>query len=368
MAQDRVTPGVAERRCPNCGTRVARNAESCFMCGYDLRNQPQNRRRISWIDALLVVAVLAVLVFWWRVGTESSSEAVSEPGVQGILPTSIPLLEATATSTPTETPLPTATLPPITTETVLVKHTVESGETLLDIAILYGVSVEEIQQANGLTSELIRVGDELTIPVVREIGGALGNGPASDFSYVVEDGDTLITIALKFGSTVRDIQTINELAANDIIRPGDELVIPVRGVPEEVLQATPAPATAPDSAAPSGPPSSTIYISPRLIAPADGTTIPRTDAVPLQWASVDVLKPNEWYVVQVLPRSPQAQQLPTAWTKQTTYRLSAQLAPPEGELAEYDWLISVVRVQSGAGRPTLEAASPLSDIRRFIWR
>ena len=223
-------------------------------------------------DALLVVAVLAVLVFWWRVGTESSREAATlEPGVQGILPTSIPLLEATATSTPTETPVPTATLPPITTETILVKHAVESGETLLDIAILYGVSVEEIQQVNGLTTELIRVGDELTIPVVREIGGALGSGAASDFSYVVEDGDTLITIALKFGSTVRDIQTVNELAANDIIRPGDELVIPVRGVPEEVLQATPEPAASPDSATTSASQPSTIYISPRLLAPADGS-------------------------------------------------------------------------------------------------
>ena len=108
MAQERVTPGVAERRCPNCGTRVARNAESCFMCGYDLRNQPQRRRRFSWVDALLVLAVLVVLIFWWRVGTDSSQDGNAEAGVQGILPTSIPLLAATSTPLPTDTPAPTS--------------------------------------------------------------------------------------------------------------------------------------------------------------------------------------------------------------------------------------------------------------------
>ena len=96
MAQERITPGVSERRCPNCGTRVARTAESCFMCGYDLRNQPQKRRRLSLVDALLVLAVLAVLIFWWRVGTESSREVGEDGGVQAILPTSVPLMERDA--------------------------------------------------------------------------------------------------------------------------------------------------------------------------------------------------------------------------------------------------------------------------------
>src|SRR5215203_1985413 len=150
MAQERITPGVSERRCPNCGTRVARTAESCFMCGYDLRNQPQKRRRLSLVDALLVLAVLAVLIFWWRVGTESSREVGENGGVQGILPTSVPLMNATPTSLATSTPLPepSPTPPPITTETVLVKHIVEGGETLLSIAIQYDVTVDAIQQAN----------------------------------------------------------------------------------------------------------------------------------------------------------------------------------------------------------------------------
>ena len=82
-----------------------------------------------------------------------------------------------------------------------------------------------------------------------------------------------------------------------------------------------------------------------------------------------MLKPNEWYVLQIFPRSPQALTLSTAWTKQTSFRLGAELAPATGDLAEYDWLVSVVRVIPTAdGRLELEAASPPSEIRRFIWQ
>jgi LysM repeat protein len=339
------------------------------MCGYDLRNQPQKRRRLSLVDALLVLAVLAVLIFWWRVGTESSREVGEDAGVQGILPTSIPLMGSTPTPLPTATslPQPSPTPPPVTTETVLVKHIVEGGETLLSIALQYNVTVDEIQQANGLTNELIRIGDELTIPVVRESAGAGASGQSGNFTYTVEDGDTLISIALKFGSSVEAIQQANSLAGNALIRPGDSLVIPVQGVPPEALQPTVAPTTPPVAGAPA--PTPVVYAAPRLLAPPEAAEIVRTEPVLLQWASVAVLQPNEWYVLQLFARSPGARPLSTAWTKETSYRLGAELAPAEGELAEYDWLVSVVRVNpTGDGQLALEAASPPSEIRRFTWR
>src|SRR5688500_3785418 len=95
MAREQISPAVVERRCPNCGTRVARDAESCFMCGYDLRLPSRRRHRFSWIDALLVLAVLAVLGFWWRIASQPRQEQVSGDVPSPILPTSIPLLEAT---------------------------------------------------------------------------------------------------------------------------------------------------------------------------------------------------------------------------------------------------------------------------------
>ncbi|MBK8049520.1 MAG: LysM peptidoglycan-binding domain-containing protein [Anaerolineales bacterium] len=296
-----------------------------------------------------------------------ANEGANSSDVQAILPTSEPLLEPTATSTVTPTPLPTSTPPPIVTETLLLKHVVEGGESLLSIAIQYGISVEEIQRANGLSTELIRVGDELDIPVVRESGLTSSSGPADNFSYTVEDGDTLISIALKFGSTVEDIQTSNSLAANDLIRPGDLLNIPVRGAPVEALQLRGAPQSTPvpgeDTATPAP-----NYAEPRLVGPPNNESIVRTDPVMLEWAGLGELRPNEWYVVQVLPRSPQARPSSTAWTKDTRFQLGAELAPGEGERADYDWLVSVVRVIPTGSQAAVEAASPPSEIRRFSWQ
>jgi LysM repeat protein len=368
MAQERITPTIAERRCPNCGTRVARNAESCFMCGYDLRSQAQQGRRISWIDVLLVGAVLAVLIFWWRIGTGSVREAESTDVVQAILPTSIPLLEATPTPTPTATPPPTPTPVPIVQQVVLLRHVVQRGETLLSLAIQYDVSVEDIQRANNLSSELIRAGDELVIPVLRDSAAAQLSATTSNFEYIVQAGDTLSTIATRFGSSVENLMRANNLAAGQFIRPGDVLVIPVTGAPPEAFDVTPeATPAAPQGSG--GATTATIYAQPRLIAPSEGAVIARTEPVIFQWTTVDLLAANEWYVVQILPRNLAARTLPTAWTKQTTYRLEPSLAPEEGKAADYAWLVSVVRVvRTADGRTLLEAASPPSAVRTFSWR
>jgi LysM repeat protein len=332
------------------------------MCGYDLRNQAQGRRRFSWIDVTLVVAVLAVLVFWWRVGTESAQEAGEADVVQAILPTSVPLMEATATPTPTATPPPTPTPVPIVQETLLIRHAVQSGETLLSIAIDYDVSVEEIQRANNLTSELIRAGDELSIPVLRESAAAQSSAAATNFEYIVKSGDTLSTIATTFGTTVEDLLVANQLTAGEFIQPGDSLRLPLLGAPPEALGMTPEPAST-DAA------SAVIYVAPRPSTPEEGAVIARTDPVSFGWGSADALAANEWYVLQVLPRNLTARTLPPAWTKQTSFRLEPSLAPAEGEVADYAWLVSVVRVKRDAeGRALVEAASPPSTVRTFSWR
>jgi LysM repeat protein len=365
MAQERISQNVADRRCPNCGTRVARNAESCFMCGYDLRTKPQQQRRFSWIDGLLVLAVVAVLIFWWRVGTESAQQPEEEPGNAAILPTSIPLLEPTPTPTPTPTPAPTATPAELVEETVLVKHIVRAGETLGAIALQYDVTVEDIQAANSLDGFLIGIGDELTIPIVRtNTSGSNASGPQQDFLYTVESGDTLIGIALKFGSTTDSILQANGLATNALIIPGDQLIVPVANVPPEALTIE-----VPAAGAAATPRPGRVYAQPQLVNPPDGASLARSEPVLLQWVSVDLLQPNEWYVLQLFPRTLDSNQIPTAWTKQTSFRLETGLAPVEGTVAEYSWQISVVRVnRAETGELVLEAASPASEVRTFSWR
>lgn len=372
MAREQASPAIAERRCPNCGTRVARDAESCFMCGHDLRLQTRRKQRVSWIDALLVLAVLAVLAVWWRIASQPQVEQAQETQVAGILPTNIPFITATVTvstvvqvdAVAAPTPIPTASSGGV------IRHRVRQGETLLAIAGIYGITVEEIQAANSMADVLIRAGDELIIPMGAEAGQAgASDTVASRFEYTVQLGDTIVSIAASFGSTVEEILRANGLVNNDFIRPGDVLLIPVPEVPAEVLESTAA--AQPTVSAPAGsvPAPGPAYIAPRLIGPPDEAEIAAGEAVLLRWISVDVLAPNEWYVLLIYPVSGAARTLPTIWTKATSYRLDTALAPPAGEIAIYAWQVSVVRVMPGVNNQfALEAASAPSELRSFTWK
>lgn len=367
MAREQISSAILERRCPNCGTRVARDAESCFMCGHDLRTPVRGRRRFSWIDALLVVAVLAVLGVWWSVASQPRQEASATPEAQGLLPTNIPLLTATpeggAATTPTPEPPPT----PISTvrEDGVVRHTVQEGETLLAIAALYDVAVEEIQAANDMDDVLIRADDELIIPITREAADPDGETVASTFEYAVQSGDSIISIANRFGSTPEDILRANGLTGeNPVIRAGDVINVPVAEVPPEVLASGAVSGAAEPPDLDSG-----LYSEPRVIGPPDGVVIGRDEPVLLRWISVDVLQPNEWYVLLIYPLNGGAQEFPSIWTKATSFRLDSTLAPEAGDVAEYAWQISVVRVRPGADEQyALDAVSPTSELRNFSWR
>lgn len=375
MAQERVSKPIAERRCPNCGTRVARDAESCFMCGYDLRREPRRRRQVSWVDALLVLAVLFVIGFWWQAGSRPSVESAETPtAAAGIPPEQIPFLTSTPTPTPTATPSVEAPAAPDAPSGTL-DHTVVAGETLLSIALDYGVTVDEIRQTNNLTGDLIGIGDKLTIPGQQAVlaptagGTAAPRGPVSTFQYTVQEGDTIVSIATRLGSSVDEILQANNLGRSDLIRPGDQLNIPVRQVPQEVLESTVVTTTSAgtSSAAPTA--ASSDYPRPQLTAPADGAIVNASEAVLLRWVSVDLLAPNEWYVVLLYPQSPGARRFPSIWTKTTSYRLGTEYAPEAGQSADYSWQVSVVRVTSpDAGGYALEAASPASELRGFVWK
>jgi LysM repeat protein len=260
----------------------------------------------------------------------------------------------------------------------IIRHRVRQGETLLSIATLYGVTVEEIQAANNLTDVLIRSGDELMVPVqVASPSGASGATVESRFEYTVQPGDTIISIANRFGGTVEEILITNGLTNNDFIRPGDVLMIPVRDVPAEVLasSAPPVPTEAPpgDGSAPAAPAPAPVagptYPEPRPIGPPNEAIVPADEAVLLRWVSVDVLAPDEWYVLLLYPISGPARSFPSIWTKATSYRLDTEFAPTNGEAATYAWQVSVVRVRQGVNNQfALEAASPPSELRSFTWR
>lgn len=96
-------------------------------------------------------------------------------------------------------------------------HIVEKGQTLYSLANRYGLTVSELKQQNDLTSNLIKVGQELR---VANFNSNIGK---SDLSvWTVSKGDTLYSIAKKNGLSVEQLKSLNGLTSN-LIKVGQVL-------------------------------------------------------------------------------------------------------------------------------------------------
>lgn len=100
------------------------------------------------------------------------------------------------------------------------KYIVKKGDTLYSIAKRYGMTVDEIKQLNHLTSDILSVGQVLNISNNND------SSSDSDPIYIVKKGDSLYSIARKFGITVDDLMKTNGKTSN-LISIGESLVIPL---------------------------------------------------------------------------------------------------------------------------------------------
>jgi LysM repeat protein len=106
-------------------------------------------------------------------------------------------------------------------------YTVQPGDTLGAIARRFGTTVTELVRINNITNpDALQVGQKLTVPGTG--GGAAVNVPAAGQgkSYTVQRGDTLLSIARRFGLTVKQLQAANNITNPDRIYPGQVLTIP----------------------------------------------------------------------------------------------------------------------------------------------
>lgn len=138
---------------------------------------------------------------------------------------------------PSATPLPTSTRPPITDEfPQTITHVVQRGDTVVDLAVRYGSTVDAIAQANGLGSNyLIFVGQSLIIPVrstpatPTPIGSQPELPPGGTITYQVRAGDNLSRIARLYNTTVNAIAQLNGIVNINRLEVGQQLLIPVDG-------------------------------------------------------------------------------------------------------------------------------------------
>jgi LysM repeat protein len=113
-------------------------------------------------------------------------------------------------------PLPGSTEPPVSNIPTTTTYTVKSGDNLYSIAADFGTTVDAIKSANNLTSNLLSIGQVLTIPTTAS---------GTTRTYTVQSGDSLWTIANKFGTTVDALRSANNLAT-DLLSIGQVLIIP----------------------------------------------------------------------------------------------------------------------------------------------
>jgi len=89
-------------------------------------------------------------------------------------------------------------------------YTVKKGDTLYSIARNYGVTVNELKSANNLSSNSLTVGQRLIIP-----DGTTDVTPDTSI-YVVKKGDSLYKIAGMYGMTVNELKALNNLTSNNL--------------------------------------------------------------------------------------------------------------------------------------------------------
>lgn len=98
--------------------------------------------------------------------------------------------------------------------TEFTEYTVKKGDSLYNIARIYGVSVNDIMKFNNLTTNLLSIGQIIKIPI----------SETTDIEYIVKSGDTLYSIANTYNTTVNEIKNKNNLV-NNILSVGQKLII-----------------------------------------------------------------------------------------------------------------------------------------------
>lgn len=106
-------------------------------------------------------------------------------------------------------------------------YIVQRGDTLSRIARDFNVNLNTLMASNGISDpRSLRAGQRLYVPGPTQ--AAARDSGDRQINYQVRSGDTLWAIARHFGVKASDLQRWNNLSANQIIRPGDNLRVFVR--------------------------------------------------------------------------------------------------------------------------------------------
>jgi len=196
------------------------------------------------LAALLVIIGIVIIVLWITGGGFKFNLFQREPTPTSTLPPT-PVMSPTATLVPTETPTPTLTVSP--TPSGPFEYEVLENDNCWEIANKFEVELDALLLINNFIGgscpiypgQIIKIpAPGTTLPTETPIPPNLK--PGTRITYTVKTGDSLLSIASQFNSTVEDIIALNKFDDPNNISPGTIITVRVNLV-------TPTPTFAPTS-------------------------------------------------------------------------------------------------------------------------
>ena len=143
----------------------------------------------------------------------------------------VPVVSSNVTASNIQAPVASAPDLPVGTP-----YIVQPGDTLLAIALRYGLTWQEIAAHNGLNERsVLQIGQSIRLPYEPESqAAAIGGASEGSQGYTVRTGDTLATIGAQFGVPWQDLAAVNSLSSSDVLHIGQSLRIPVVATTPEI--------------------------------------------------------------------------------------------------------------------------------------
>ena len=216
-------------------------------------------------------------------------------------------------------------------------YTIKSGDTLWDIAVNNGTTVDALMQDNNLSSHLIYPGDKLNYSSSSSSSVEKLAQVKNDGYYTIALGDTLGTVADKFGTSVDNLVEINNLSNPHLVYVGQVIKVDGNAAPK----ATPAVAQA----------------APVQAAPVQAAPVARVQAAPV--AQTRVAAP----AAQTKVAAPAAQTKAAAPAAQTKAAAPAAQTKPAAPAAQTKAAAPAAKTKAAAPVAQTKAAAPVAQTK-----
>ena len=216
-------------------------------------------------------------------------------------------------------------------------YTIKSGDTLWDIAVNNGTTVDALMQDNNLSSHLIYPGDKLNYSSSSSSSVEKLAQVKNDGYYTIALGDTLGTVADKFGTSVDNLVEINNLSNPHLVYVGQVIKVDGNAAPK----ATPAVAQA----------------APVQAAPVQAAPVARVQAAPV--AQTRVAAP----AAQTRVAAPAAQTKAAAPVAQTKVAAPAAQTKVAAPAAQTKAAAPAAQTKAAAPAAQTKAAAPVAETK-----